>query len=136
MKNSNSRDQELHEAITKHTEQVLADRADSALDGFAYQLIFAVNEQNNVKITVRWPRDGSPAESVRAISSMLHHSSEGDWKMPMIAAVKRHGDENEEMEVANQIIHEWGQASQESAGEALCVPPSKVFARPTGAGPG
>jgi len=115
--------QELQEVITKHIGQELADNTDE----FPYQINFTANAQDKVKIVVRWPDDAPPAHNSRIISSMLHHISDGHWKPPMVESVYRYGMEKDQSEVASQIIQEWGQASQTTLHEALCVSPRQVF---------
>ena len=129
MKNSNSPDQELQEAITKHIEQVLEAKEDNALEGYPFQVLFAADAKDDVKVTVRWPKDASPAQSVRTVATMLHHISVGHWKPPMIAAVKKQGIDSGQPEVAGEVIREWGQATQVQVSDNICVSPRQVFAR-------
>jgi len=128
MKNSKSLAQELQEVITRHTEQELAAKADKALDGYPYQVIFAVDHKDNVKVTVRWPEDAPPAQTVRAIAHTLHHVSAGHWKAPMISATKHFGIEHNQGEVAGQILQQWAQAATKESSGRPCVSPRQVFA--------
>ena len=136
MKKSDSLAQELQEVITRHIEQALADnKTDDTFDGYPYQVIFAANDKDDVKVCVRWPVDGPPALSVRTLGAMLHHISEAHWKPPMISAVNKTGLEQKQPEIAGQILQQWGQATHETTGETLCVPPRQVFIRkPQGPG--
>jgi hypothetical protein len=129
MKNSPSLEQELQEVITKHTERESAAKVDDALHGFPFQVLFAADEKDNVRVTVRWPDDAPKAQSVRTIASMLHHVSMGHWKPQMVASVKRHGVNDQQTDVANEVLHEWGNATQTAVSDAVCVSPRNVFAR-------
>jgi hypothetical protein len=125
MKNLKLLGQELQEVITKHTEQ----ESDDALDGFPFQVLFAADEKDNVRVTVRWPEEVPKAQSVRIISSILHHVSTGNWKPQMIASVKRQGLNDQQTDVASEILHEWGSATQVIVSDTVCVSPRNVFAR-------
>jgi len=127
MMNSKSLANELQEVITKHTEQESAANKDVALEGFPFQVIFAVDYKNNVKVTVRWPPDAPPAQAVRTIASILHHSSSGHWKSPMIEATKKFGVENQQVEVSGQVLQQWAGANHKEVGSRLCVSPRQVF---------
>jgi len=126
MKKSPSLEEELQEVITKHTEQQCSD---SALEGFPFQVIIAADENENVKMTVRWPDDAPPAVSTRIISSILHHVTSGHWKPPMINAVRTHGMESQSPDVAGQILLQWGSQTQEVVKDEICVSPRHVFLR-------
>ena len=127
MHNSKSPDNELQEAITKHIEQVSAAKEDKALKDSPFQVLFATDAQNNVKVTVRWPYDAPYAQSVHIIASMLHHISAGHWKPPMIASVNKEGINCGQLEVAQEILHEWGRVTQIQTSDVVCVPPRQVF---------
>jgi len=129
MKNSNSPDHELQEAITRHIEQVSAAKEDAALEGYPFQVLFAANADDDVKITVRWPTDASPAQSVYTVATMLHHISAGHWRPPMVSAVKKQGIDSGQPEISGEVIREWGQATQIQMSDNICVSPRQVFAR-------
>jgi len=105
----------------------LAAKEDDALRGYPFQVLFATDEKDNVKVTVRWPDDAPSAKCVRTISSMLQHISSGHWKPPMIASVKQHGMNTQQTDVAEQIILQWGNTTQNTVSDILCVPPRRVF---------
>jgi len=107
----------------------LAASEDPALAGHPFQVIFATDDKDNVRVTVRWPDDAPPAQAVRTIASMLHHIAAGHWKPPMIASVKKQGTECKQADVAGEILREWGQATQVQVADRICVPPRQVFAR-------
>ena len=117
----------MKEVITKHTEQALAADDNASLANFPFQLIVAADEEDNVKIVVRWPEEARPSTKVRTLAHMLHHVSEGHWKEPMINAVKKNGADTKEPEISGQILQQWGQAHQEVIGSTVCMPPRRVF---------
>jgi len=127
MKNSKSLGQELQEVITKHTGQEPTVKEDPALKGYPFQVIFGADAKDNVKVTVRWPEDAPPAQSVRTVATMLHHISAGHWKPPMISAVKKQGADQKQAEIAGQILQEWGGATHTTVADHTCVPPRAVF---------
>ncbi len=132
MKNSKSPDQELQEAITKHIEQVLVAsqiRSDEALDNFPFQVLFAADEQENVKITVRWPEDQRPSKAVSILSAMLCNITDGSWKPPIFSAVQKQGQETQQVDTANGILQAWSNIVKEFAENTVCVSPRQVFAR-------
>jgi hypothetical protein len=132
MTNSNSPDQELLAAITKHTEQALADKEDAALKGFPYQVLFAADDKDNVKITIRWPQDSPKPRSVKTISTMLQHIGSGNWAIPTASSLKKAGEECGQEDVARQILNQWGSTLQPVATEQSCVLPRNVFTRTQG----
>ena len=102
---------------------------DLALKGYPFQVLFAADENDNVKITVRWSADAPPAKSVSIIASMLHHISAGHWKVPMVTAVKNNNADNQQVEVSDNILRQWTQAIQKVSPKATCVGPRQVFAK-------
>jgi len=117
----------LQEVITKHTEQASAAKEDDAIQNYPFQVIFAADAKDNVKVTVRWPQDAVPFQTVRTIATMLHHISAGHWKPPMIESVKKYGTDAQQIDVSMEILREWGQARQAILSEATCVVPRSVF---------
>lgn len=123
----------MQEVITKHIEQELVDEA---LDGYPYQFICAINEKDEVKITVRWPEDTLPAKTIRTISSMLYRLSAGDWTHPIINSVQKQGVKNKQIDVSSAIIQEWSLETQAAMdnnnSDTMCVSPRQVFAQSAG----
>jgi len=107
----------------------LAANEDAATDGFPFQVLFAADDKDNVRVTVRWPKGAPPAQSVRTVASMLHHISAGHWKPPMISSVKKQGEDSGQKDIAGEILREWGQATQVQVADNLCVGPRQVFMR-------
>ncbi len=130
MKKSKSLERELDEVITKHIAQELEAEKDDALTGYPFQVLFATDHENNVKVTVRWPSDAPPANTVRTIALMLNHISTGNWKQAMASAVKKHGLETKQTEVTNEILCEWNDSMQVTISDNICVPPTLVFKGP------
>lgn len=92
-------------------------------------MLFATDKDDNVRVTVRWPNDALPAKSVHTIASMLNHISSGHWKPPMIVSVKKQGVENQQTDIAGQILLEWGNITRIMVEDTTCISPRQVFAR-------
>ena len=101
------------------------------LEGYPFQVLFAADAKDNVKITVRWPNDVPNVQSVRTVALMLHHISSGHWMPPMVASVRKHGVDSKQIDVSTEILREWSQATQIQVSDQVCVGPRQVFGRKT-----
>lgn len=101
---------------------------------FPYQVIFAADEQDNVKIIVRWPDTAAKKDESHPISRMLNNISSGNWKSPTVDAVHAYGSENNQQATAVRILQEWGRLAKTEPNypqfnDDLCMQPRNVFSR-------